>query len=204
MLQFRSEPDQVVSDVDVVERICEPYAEPQISRAGQESLQRAAGAHSVACEERGVRGLRPHEIVASVVSRPDDHVMLREDREGFLENRPRQMRAVAVEGYDAASVALCEVRKHRRKTCRKALTLLCHYARSLTSGMSQFVNIGRRAHDRNLYTVTLGLAIAGRSQGIFTGVALATAALAIMPIIFWYLLLQRYIIRGITLTGLKG
>jgi ABC-type glycerol-3-phosphate transport system permease component len=58
--------------------------------------------------------------------------------------------------------------------------------------------------DRNLYTVTLGLAIAGRSQGIFTGVALATAALAIMPIIFWYLLLQRYIIRGITLTGIKG
>ena len=58
--------------------------------------------------------------------------------------------------------------------------------------------------DRNLYTVTLGLAIAGRSQGIFTGVALASAALAILPIIIWYLLLQRYIIRGITLTGLKG
>jgi multiple sugar transport system permease protein len=58
--------------------------------------------------------------------------------------------------------------------------------------------------DRNLYTVTLGLAIAGRSQGIFTGVALASAALAILPIILWYLLLQRYIIRGITLTGLKG
>jgi multiple sugar transport system permease protein len=58
--------------------------------------------------------------------------------------------------------------------------------------------------DRNLYTVTLGLAIAGRTQGIFTGVALASAALAILPIIVWYLLLQRYIIRGITLTGLKG
>jgi multiple sugar transport system permease protein len=58
--------------------------------------------------------------------------------------------------------------------------------------------------DRNLYTVTLGLAIAGRSQGIFTGVALATAALAIFPIIIWYLLLQRYIIQGITFTGLKG
>jgi ABC-type glycerol-3-phosphate transport system permease component len=58
--------------------------------------------------------------------------------------------------------------------------------------------------DRNLYTVTLGLAIAGRTQGIFTGVALASAALAILPIIIWYLLLQRYIIRGITLTGLKG
>jgi multiple sugar transport system permease protein len=58
--------------------------------------------------------------------------------------------------------------------------------------------------NRNLYTVTLGLAIAGRTQGIFTGVALASAALAILPIIIWYLLLQRYIIRGITLTGLKG
>lgn len=58
--------------------------------------------------------------------------------------------------------------------------------------------------DRNWYTVTLGLAIAGRSQGIFTGVALANASLAILPIILLYLLLQRYIIRGITLTGLKG
>jgi multiple sugar transport system permease protein len=54
------------------------------------------------------------------------------------------------------------------------------------------------------YTVTLGLAIAGRSQGVFTGVALATSALAILPIVVLYLLLQRYIIRGIALTGLKG
>lgn len=58
--------------------------------------------------------------------------------------------------------------------------------------------------DRKLYTVTLGLAVAGRVQGIYTGVALASAALAIIPIIIWYLLMQRYIIRGITMTGLKG
>ncbi|HLE26820.1 MAG TPA: carbohydrate ABC transporter permease [Anaerolineales bacterium] len=58
--------------------------------------------------------------------------------------------------------------------------------------------------NRNLYTVTFGLAIAGRSQGIFTGVALANAALAILPIIVLYLFLQRFIIRGIMLTGLKG
>ena len=58
--------------------------------------------------------------------------------------------------------------------------------------------------DRQWYTVTLGLAIAGRSQGTFTGVALANASLAILPIIVLYLALQRYIIRGITLTGLKG
>lgn len=58
--------------------------------------------------------------------------------------------------------------------------------------------------DRSLYTVTLGIAVAGRSQGTYTGVALANAALAIIPIAIIYLLLQRYIIRGIALTGLKG
>jgi multiple sugar transport system permease protein len=58
--------------------------------------------------------------------------------------------------------------------------------------------------DRHLYTITFGLAIAGRSQGIFTGVALATSAIAILPLMVLYLFLQRYIIRGIMLTGLKG
>jgi multiple sugar transport system permease protein len=58
--------------------------------------------------------------------------------------------------------------------------------------------------DRNLYTVTLGLAVAGRSQGTFTGVALANAALAILPIIALYTVLQRYIIRGVVSSGLKG
>jgi multiple sugar transport system permease protein len=58
--------------------------------------------------------------------------------------------------------------------------------------------------DRSLYTITFGLAIASRSQGIFTGVALATSAIAILPIMILYLFLQRYIIRGIMLTGLKG
>lgn len=58
--------------------------------------------------------------------------------------------------------------------------------------------------DRNLYTITFGLAIAGRSQGIYTGVALATSAIAILPLMILYLFLQRYIIKGIMLTGLKG
>jgi len=58
--------------------------------------------------------------------------------------------------------------------------------------------------DRHLFTVTFGLAMASRSQGIFTGVALATSAIAILPIMILYLFLQRYIIRGIMLTGLKG
>jgi multiple sugar transport system permease protein len=58
--------------------------------------------------------------------------------------------------------------------------------------------------DRDLYTITFGLAMTGRSQGIYTGVALATSAIAILPIMILYLFLQRYIIRGIMLTGLKG
>ena len=58
--------------------------------------------------------------------------------------------------------------------------------------------------DRSLYTITFGLAIAGRSQGIFTGVALATSAIAILPLMILYLFLQRYIIKGIMLSGLKG
>jgi multiple sugar transport system permease protein len=58
--------------------------------------------------------------------------------------------------------------------------------------------------DRHLYTITFGLATAGRSQGIFTGVALATSAIAILPLMILYLFLQRYIIKGIMLTGLKG
>lgn len=58
--------------------------------------------------------------------------------------------------------------------------------------------------NRNLYTITFGLAIAGRAQGIFTGVALATSTIAILPLMILYLFLQRYIIRGIMLTGLKG
>jgi multiple sugar transport system permease protein len=58
--------------------------------------------------------------------------------------------------------------------------------------------------DRDMYTVTQGLALAGRSQGVYTGVALATAVMAILPVMAVYLVLQRHIIRGIAMSGLKG
>ncbi len=57
--------------------------------------------------------------------------------------------------------------------------------------------------DRDLFTVTQGLAMAGRGQGIYTGVALATAVMAILPVILVYLVLQRHIIRGIATSGMK-
>jgi multiple sugar transport system permease protein len=58
--------------------------------------------------------------------------------------------------------------------------------------------------DKDLYTITLGLAAAGRSQGSVTGLVLAQTTLTILPIVALYLLLQRYIVRGIMLSGLKG
>jgi ABC-type glycerol-3-phosphate transport system permease component len=54
------------------------------------------------------------------------------------------------------------------------------------------------------YTVTLGLAFEGKSQGSYTGVALATAALAIAPVLVAFIVLQRRIISGITIGGVKG
>ena len=58
--------------------------------------------------------------------------------------------------------------------------------------------------DRSLYTVTQGLAMAGRSQGTLPGVAMATAAMAILPVLIAYIIFQRWIIRGIATTGTRG
>ena len=57
---------------------------------------------------------------------------------------------------------------------------------------------------RDMYTVTQGLALAGKSSGVYTGVALATAVMAILPVIIAYLFLQRYVIRSVVSSGVKG
>lgn len=57
---------------------------------------------------------------------------------------------------------------------------------------------------RDLYTVTQGLALAGKSSGVYTGVALATAVMAILPVVVAYLFLQRYVIRSVVSSGVKG
>jgi len=58
--------------------------------------------------------------------------------------------------------------------------------------------------DPHKYTVTLGLAFEGKSQGTYVGVALATATIAIMPVLIAFVVLQRRIISGITMGGIKG
>jgi len=58
--------------------------------------------------------------------------------------------------------------------------------------------------DSKLFTVTQGLALEGHSQGTYTGVALATAVLSILPVIVAYLVLQRFVIRSVASSGIKG
>ncbi len=58
--------------------------------------------------------------------------------------------------------------------------------------------------DPHKYTLTLGLAFEAHSQGTYTGVALATATLAVIPVLLAFILLQRRIIAGITIGGVKG
>jgi multiple sugar transport system permease protein len=58
--------------------------------------------------------------------------------------------------------------------------------------------------DRGLYTLTQGLAMAGRTDGLRAGVAMATAAMAVFPVIVAYIIFQRWIIRGIATTGTRG
>lgn len=53
------------------------------------------------------------------------------------------------------------------------------------------------------YVLSLGLAVFVQEFGTQHGLVMAGAALAIIPVLIIFLFMQRYIIEGITLTGLK-
>src|SRR6266849_6400874 len=127
--QLRYQASQIVNYINIVKRICETYGKLKSSCARQESLQRAAGAHSVACEKRRMGSLCPDEIVASVVCWSNDHVMCGQCFERVFENRTRQVWAVAVEGNGASLMVFREVLKHRSEACGKTFTFLRNYAR---------------------------------------------------------------------------
>src|SRR6202035_1950837 len=149
--QLLCQPSQVVGYVNIVKRIRETYGKLKRSCARQESLQRTAGAHSVAREKRRMRSLCPDEIVASVVRRSNDHVMCGQRFERVFENRTWQVWAVAVEGNNASLMTLCKVRKHRSEACNKAFTFLRNYARFVAYQPRQLVYVRVRAHDRNFH-----------------------------------------------------
>ena len=58
--------------------------------------------------------------------------------------------------------------------------------------------------NNKLYTVTLGLAVSSQAPGTLTGLVLANTTLSILPIVVLYVFLQRFIVRGIMMSGLKG
>src|SRR2546423_1140072 len=137
--QLLCQASQVVSYINVPKGICETYGKLESSCAGQESLQRAAGAHSIAREKRRMPSLCPDKIVASVVCGSNNYVVRGQRFERSVESRTRQVWAVAVEGDDASLRAIREVRKHRSQACSKTFPLLRHHARSLACELRQLV-----------------------------------------------------------------
>ncbi|PIE34293.1 sugar ABC transporter permease [candidate division KSB3 bacterium] len=60
------------------------------------------------------------------------------------------------------------------------------------------------ATEREMYTMEVGLSIFQRRFTIEYGSITAGSTISILPILIIFLILRRHIIRGITLTGLKG
>ena len=149
--QLLCQPAQVVSYINIVKRICETYGKLKRPCARQKSLQRAAGAHSVACEKRRMRSLCPDEVVASVVGWSNHYVMCGQRFERVFENRTRQVWAVAVEGNGASLMTLREVRKHRRESGSQTFTFLRNDARFAACQLRQLVYVRVRAHDGNFH-----------------------------------------------------
>ncbi len=59
--------------------------------------------------------------------------------------------------------------------------------------------------DNQRYTVTIGLMSFVQDEGqVWWGNVMAAASMAIVPVLVLFLVLQRYIIQGIALSGLKG
>src|SRR5262249_61522952 len=75
-------------------------------------VERAPCSHSIAVEERWMSALGADKIVASVVRRPDHHVMRGEYAERTVQDRRRQVWAVAVECDDVLPAVSGEVLKH--------------------------------------------------------------------------------------------
>ena len=76
----------------------------------QESVQCTGGSHLVTVKERGVGILGTDKIVAAIVSRSNDHIVLGQKFESLREYGSRQMGSVAVEGNDGPAATLRDIR----------------------------------------------------------------------------------------------
>src|SRR5262249_172650 len=96
-----------------------------------------------------MRSLRSDEVVAAVVRWSDNHVMCDQRFERVLENRTRQVRAVAVESNSPSLMVSCEMRKHGRQPCSKTLAALRHHTHFLARQLRELSYVRIRAHDGN-------------------------------------------------------
>src|SRR5580692_6369608 len=110
-LQFASQQNQIVGDIDVIEGFREARREFKGLRAREQSVECAAGSHTVAFEERRVSRLGADQIVASIVGWPDNHVMRRKCFERALQNQWREVWTVAIECDDVLSAVGSEMSK---------------------------------------------------------------------------------------------
>ena len=59
------------------------------------------------------------------------------------------------------------------------------------------------ASDQNLYTLSVGLALLNQQLAVDPGLQMAGATVMILPILLVFILFQRYVVQGFTLSGLK-
>jgi multiple sugar transport system permease protein len=59
------------------------------------------------------------------------------------------------------------------------------------------------ASDQNLYTLSVGLALLNQQLAVDPGLQMAGASVLILPILLVFLVFQRYVVQGFTLSGLK-
>ncbi|GAH19845.1 unnamed protein product, partial [marine sediment metagenome] len=57
--------------------------------------------------------------------------------------------------------------------------------------------------DMNKFTIPIGIAFYQQQFSVYYGTMMAAATVAIIPVLILFVLVQRYVVRGIALTGLK-
>lgn len=57
--------------------------------------------------------------------------------------------------------------------------------------------------DMNKFTIPIGIAFYQQQFTAYYGTMMAAATVAIIPVLILFVLVQRYVVRGIALTGLK-
>ena len=59
------------------------------------------------------------------------------------------------------------------------------------------------ANDQNLYTLSVGLSLLNKQISINPSLQMAASSLMVLPILFVFIIFQRYIVQGFALSGLK-